>query len=150
LLKEVFLLEPDTGGFLIQGQIFPNPLSYGFNAGRWKETRPIDALMGFQHGDLNIGNILGKFAEDSERLEGYFLIDFALYKSPDAAPLRPVLSGDVLSDPRAGPGISPEMGLSGHRVFNPRHPEPKGRTGRAGRGVRGHRCGEKVLRAFCP
>jgi predicted ATPase len=81
LLKEQFLLDPDTEGFLIQGQVFPNPLSYGLNAGRWKETRSIDVLMGFQHGDLNIGNILAEFAKDSEALGGYFLIDFALYKS---------------------------------------------------------------------
>jgi predicted ATPase/class 3 adenylate cyclase len=80
-LKDVFLLDPDTEGFLIQGQIFPNPLSYGLNGGRWQETRPIDVLTGFQHGDLNITNILAKFAEDSESLEGYFLIDFALYKA---------------------------------------------------------------------
>lgn len=80
-LKDKFLIDPDTEGFLIQGQIFPNPLSYGLNAGRWKETRSIDVLTGFQHGDLNIGNILAKFAEDSECLDGYFLIDFALYKA---------------------------------------------------------------------
>src|SRR5215216_4813966 len=79
-LKNTFLLDPETEGFLIQGEIFPNPLSYGLDAGRWKETRPIDVLTGFQHGDLNIANILTKFAEDSENLEGYFLIDFALYK----------------------------------------------------------------------
>jgi predicted ATPase/class 3 adenylate cyclase len=80
-LKDKFLIDSDTEGFLIQGQIFPNPLGYGLNAGRWKETRSIDVLTGFQHGDLNIGNILAKFAEDSENLEGYFLIDFALYKA---------------------------------------------------------------------
>ena len=80
-LKDIFLIDPDTEGFLIQGQIFPNPLSYGLNAGRWKESRPIDVLTGFQHGDLNMGNILAKFADDSEYLEGYFLIDFALYKA---------------------------------------------------------------------
>jgi predicted ATPase/class 3 adenylate cyclase len=80
-LKDTFLVDPDTEGFLIQGQIFPNPFSYGLNAGRWKEPRPIDVLAGFQHGDLNIGNILAKFAEDSEHLEAYFLLDFALYKA---------------------------------------------------------------------
>ncbi|MGH9426788.1 MAG: hypothetical protein ACRD2L_10875, partial [Terriglobia bacterium] len=80
-LKDAFLIAPDMEGFLIQGQVFPNPLSYGFDARRWKDTRPIDVLIGFQHGDLNIGNILAKFAEDSEHLEGYFLIDLALYKA---------------------------------------------------------------------
>src|SRR5688572_6744095 len=80
-LKNTFLLDPETEGFLIQGEIFPNPLSYSLDSERWKETRPIDVLTGFQHGDLNTANILAKFAEDSESLEGYFLIDFALYKA---------------------------------------------------------------------
>jgi predicted ATPase/DNA-binding CsgD family transcriptional regulator len=80
-LKDKFAMDADTEGLLVQGQIFPNPLSYGLNARRWNETRHIDTLTGFQHGDLNIGNILAKFAEDSEALEGYFLIDFALYKA---------------------------------------------------------------------
>ncbi|HLF74704.1 MAG TPA: adenylate/guanylate cyclase domain-containing protein, partial [Anaerolineales bacterium] len=80
-LKDIFLLDPDTEGFLIQGQVFPNPLSYGLDAGRWQGTRPIDVLTGFQHGDLNTANILARFSEDSDSLEGYFLIDFALYKA---------------------------------------------------------------------
>src|SRR6185503_10486469 len=80
-LKDKFAIEADTEGFLVQGQIFPNPLSYGLNTRRWNETRHIDTLTGFQHGDLNIANILAKFAEDSEALEGYCLIDFALYKA---------------------------------------------------------------------
>lgn len=84
-LKDKFSIDPDTEGFLIQGQIFPNPLSYGLNTGHWRDVRPIDVLTGFQHGDLNIGNILAKFVEDSEELEGYFLIDFALYR--DQMPL---------------------------------------------------------------
>ena len=84
-LKDVFRIDPQTEGFLVQGEIFPNPLSYGLNAERWKQSRPIDVLTGFQHGDLNTGNILAKFAEDAEDLEGYFLIDFALYK--DQMPL---------------------------------------------------------------
>ena len=80
-LKDKFAIEADTEGFLVQGQIVPNPLSYGLNARRWNETRHIDTLTGFQHGDLNIANILAKFAENSEALEGFFLIDFALYKA---------------------------------------------------------------------
>src|SRR4029079_6271286 len=47
---------------------------------RWNQTRHIDTLTGFQHGDLNIGNILATFAEDSETLEGYCLIGVDLYK----------------------------------------------------------------------
>jgi hypothetical protein len=80
-LRNTFRLEPHTEGFLIQGQIFPNPLSYGLSPERWKDARPIDVITGFQHGDLNMANILAKFAHDSESLEGYFLIDFALYKA---------------------------------------------------------------------
>jgi predicted ATPase/class 3 adenylate cyclase len=80
-LQGTFLINPETEGFLIQGQIFPNPWSYGIDTARWQETRPIDVLTGFQHGDLNLTNILAKFAEDSDSLEGYFLIDFALYKA---------------------------------------------------------------------
>jgi predicted ATPase len=81
LLRDTFLLDPSIEGFVIQGQIYPNPLSFGLNIDHWKDSRAIDALIGFQHGDLNIGNILVKFSGDSEVLAGYFLIDFALYKA---------------------------------------------------------------------
>ena len=80
-LRDVFLLSPDTEGFLIQGEAFPNPLNYGLEIGRWQDTRPIDVLTGFQHGDLNITNILAKFTGNSASLEEYFLIDFALYEA---------------------------------------------------------------------
>jgi predicted ATPase/class 3 adenylate cyclase len=80
-LKDTFLLDPATEGFLIEGQVFPNPLQYTLDRERWQLSRPIDVLTGFQHGDLNLSNILGRFAEDSETLQGYFLIDFALYKA---------------------------------------------------------------------
>ncbi len=79
-IKNILFIDPETEGFLIQGQVFPNAFLYARDALRWQSARPIDVLTGFQHGDLNIANILTKFAEDSENLEGYFLIDFALYK----------------------------------------------------------------------
>src|SRR6185436_3859886 len=79
-LRNIFHLDPHTEGFLIQGQVFPNPFFYALNATRWQKARAIDVLTGFQHGDLNIANVLTKFSEDTENLEGYFLIDFALYK----------------------------------------------------------------------
>lgn len=79
-IKNIFHLDPHTEGFLIQGQVFPNPFMFGLDATRWHKARPIDVLTGFQHGDLNIANILTRFAEDTEELDGYFLIDFALYK----------------------------------------------------------------------
>ena len=106
-------------------------------------------LAGFQHGDLNIGNILAKFAKDSEHLEAYFLLDFALVK-PNAPPVRPVLSGDVISDPRIRSGILPEMGLSGHPLFKPRTCRTQRTYLRTGRGVCGYYRGQKVLRALGP
>jgi predicted ATPase len=80
-LGDVFRVAPETQGFIVEGQVFPNPLSYGLDAAQWGEARPIDILIGFQHGDLNIGNILARFEEGSEVPKGYFLIDFALYKA---------------------------------------------------------------------
>lgn len=80
-LQNQFAIDPHTEGFLVQGQIFPNPMSFGLNAERWGDARSIDVLTGFQHGDLNTGNILARFADESDKLEGYFLIDFALFKS---------------------------------------------------------------------
>ncbi len=44
------------------------------------KARAIDIATGFIHGDLNTNNILVKFAEDKETLDGYYLIDFALFK----------------------------------------------------------------------
>ncbi len=69
-----------TTGIIIQGNIFPNPLIYSRKAELWKEARPIDVITGFQHGDLNIGNILVKFGDNNE-IAGYYLIDFALFKA---------------------------------------------------------------------
>ena len=80
-LNDTFNINPHIEGFVIQGQIYPNPLAYGIDADRWGTTRGLDILTGFQHGDLNIGNILAMFASESAELLGYFLIDFALYKS---------------------------------------------------------------------
>ncbi len=74
-------IHPDTTGLMIQGNVFPNPLVYARNAELWEKVRPIDIVVGFQHGDLNIGNILAKFDENKNDLTGYYLIDFALFKS---------------------------------------------------------------------
>jgi predicted ATPase len=60
--------------------VFPNPLIYARKAERWGRARSIDIASGFIHGDLNTNNILVKFAADKESLEGYYLIDFALFK----------------------------------------------------------------------
>ena len=74
-------VEPDITGLMIQGNVFPNPLVYARKAELWEKVRPIDTKVGFQHGDLNIGNILAKFDENKNDLTGYYLIDFALFKS---------------------------------------------------------------------
>jgi len=79
-MEDVLKIEQGTGGFLIHDQVFPNPLVYSRDAGLWGEVRPIDTMIGFQHGDLNMSNILVKFAEMETDLDGYYLIDFDLYK----------------------------------------------------------------------
>ena len=78
-------VNPDTAGLLVDGRVFPNPLSYARNIEQWGNARSIDIASGFIHGDLNTNNILIKFSENGEFLEGYYLIDFALFK--DRMPL---------------------------------------------------------------
>ncbi len=70
----------ETPGILIQGNLFPNPYMFAQEQQLWNSVRPIDILTGFQHGDLNIGNILAKFEGKDSQLTGYYLIDFALFK----------------------------------------------------------------------
>lgn len=73
-------VDPDTAGLLVNGNVFPNPLLYARKPEPWGKARPIDIATGFIHGDLNTNNILVKFSENNEDLEGYYLIDFALFK----------------------------------------------------------------------
>jgi predicted ATPase len=82
---ETFLAEdcavpPDMPGFLLHGSIMPNPLAYARDPLLWEPARPLDAAVGLQHGDLNTNNILVKFDRSGEALEGFYLIDFALFK----------------------------------------------------------------------
>jgi predicted ATPase len=84
-LQDTCHVRPDIAGLLINGHVFPNPLSYARKPEQWGNTRSIDIASGFIHGDLNTNNILVKFSEDKESLEGYYLIDFALFK--DRMPL---------------------------------------------------------------
>jgi predicted ATPase len=84
-LEDDLRLNPDTAGLLVNGHVFPNPLSYARNAELWGKARSIDIASGFIHGDLNANNILVRFAENKESLDGYYLIDFALFK--DQMPL---------------------------------------------------------------
>jgi predicted ATPase len=79
-LQNVCQLNPDIPGFLIRGNVFPNPLIYARKPEQWGKTRFIDIATGLLHGDLNTNNILVKFSENNEDLEGYYLIDFALFK----------------------------------------------------------------------
>src|SRR5688572_12861121 len=79
-LMNVYRVNPDVPGLLINGNVFPNPLLYARNPEQWGRARPIDVATGFIHGDLNTNNILVKFSEDQAVLEGYYLIDFALFK----------------------------------------------------------------------
>ncbi len=79
-LQETREVDPDVEGVLINGHVFPNPFLYSRKAEAWGKARAIDITTGFIHGDLNTNNILVKFADDKESLEGYYLIDFALFK----------------------------------------------------------------------
>jgi predicted ATPase len=79
-IQETRGVNPGVAGLLINGHVFPNPLLYARKAEAWNKARAIDIATGFIHGDLNTNNVLVKFADDKESLEGYYLIDFALFK----------------------------------------------------------------------
>ena len=79
-LESVCQVNPNIAGFLIGGNVFPNPLLYARQPEYWGKARFIDVATGFIHGDLNTNNILVKFSENQDVLEGYYLIDFALFK----------------------------------------------------------------------
>jgi predicted ATPase/class 3 adenylate cyclase len=80
-VEDALHVPKDVEGLLVQGEVFPNPLAYARQSDFWDSVRPIDIITGFQHGDLNIGNILVRFNKNGQKLDGYFLIDFALYKN---------------------------------------------------------------------
>ena len=84
-IQKTLRVNPDVTGLLVNGHVFPNPLSYARKAEPWGKARPIDVASGFIHGDLNANNILVRFSENKESLDGYYLIDFALFK--DQMPL---------------------------------------------------------------
>lgn len=81
-LEEKCGVPEDTGGLMIRGSVYPNPLLYARNTELWQGARPIGIITGSQHGDLNIGNILVRFSEGANEITGYYLIDFALFKNP--------------------------------------------------------------------
>jgi len=67
-------------GFILKDKVFPNPLFYCRAPEVWGSMRKMDALIGFSHRDLNISNILVNFKDDGLDLEGFYLIDFALFQ----------------------------------------------------------------------
>lgn len=73
-------IQPETPGVIVNEKILPNPLAYARHIDLWGAARPIDAIGGYIHGDLNTNNILAKFSPDNTRIDGYYLIDFALFK----------------------------------------------------------------------
>jgi len=79
-LQGICRVNPEIAGLLISGFVFPNPLLYARKQEYWGKARPIDIATGLIHGDLNTNNILVKFSDNHESLEGYYLIDFALFK----------------------------------------------------------------------
>ncbi|HEU4745307.1 MAG TPA: tetratricopeptide repeat protein [Anaerolineales bacterium] len=79
-LQDICQVNPDVPGFLINGHVFPNPLLHARKPEAWGKVRSMDVATGFLHGDLNTNNILVKFYENKATLEGYYLIDFALFK----------------------------------------------------------------------
>jgi len=79
-VREACHISADIPGFILQGNVLPNPLRYARNPEIWGQVRPGDSMVGLQHSDLNTNNILAKFLRQSDELEGYYLIDFALYK----------------------------------------------------------------------
>ena len=79
-VRETCRLSPEIPGFILQGNVLPNPLRYARTPEIWGKARPGDAIVGLQHSDLNTNNILAKFSRQGDNLEGYYLIDFALYK----------------------------------------------------------------------
>lgn len=79
-IRQTCRVDPDRPGFLIQGSVFPNPLWYARHPNAWGSPRPIDAITGLHHGDLNTNNILVQFSADGRQLTGYYLIDLALFK----------------------------------------------------------------------
>ena len=79
-LQDTCQVNPDITGLLINGHVFANPFSYARKPELWNKARVMDIATGFIHGDLNTNNILVKFTDHQETLEGYYLIDFALFK----------------------------------------------------------------------
>lgn len=79
-LQEACGLPAGTPGFLVEGNLLPNPLRYARDPASWGSIRSMDVAVGRQHGDLNTNNVLASFSRQGQELEGYYLIDFAQFK----------------------------------------------------------------------
>jgi len=83
-LEEVCHLSPTASTLLLEGSVesppLPNPLAYARDQALWEPRRPLVAAAGFLHGDLNLGNVLVGFDRSGEKLEQYYLIDFARFQ----------------------------------------------------------------------
>lgn len=80
-LADVAGVDPNSPGLLVNGEVLPNPFAYARSANLWGSVRHLDALVGSQHGDLNLRNILVKFSTEGPAIEGYYIIDFAMYSA---------------------------------------------------------------------
>jgi predicted ATPase len=79
-LQDTCQVHAEVPGFLINGHVFPNPLFHARKSEAWGKVRVMDIPIGFIHGDLNTNNILVRFSDNKQDLEGYYLIDFTLFK----------------------------------------------------------------------
>jgi predicted ATPase len=79
--EDVLSIPPHSPSLLIDGQVYPNPLLFCLDQERWYKARLLDSVHGFQHGDLNVANVLASFSSNRNRPDGLYLIDFALYKA---------------------------------------------------------------------
>lgn len=79
-LKDDCHLPAEVGGFIVDGRLLPNPLNCARHPEAWGSIRGVDTAIGLQHGDLNTNNILARFSRMGDLLEGYYLIDFSMFK----------------------------------------------------------------------
>jgi len=79
--EESLALPHRIGSLVIEGQTYPNPLAFCLDSTLWGKARHLDAIHGFQHGDLNVANVLAHFGQRDHHPLGMVVIDFALYKS---------------------------------------------------------------------
>lgn len=79
-LSEECKFDADNAGLIMEGEALPNPYAFACRKGLWGNTRRLDVLRGFLHGDLNNNNVLIEFSQYGDDLEAYYLIDFANFR----------------------------------------------------------------------